>query len=197
MGEKFIWSFIPIGYNLKFEFKFLKAKIPKYNLLPIYKTEIILDNKPYIDLHSIGILINDGFKLSKLSKFTKKNLNGDIIIEYIKNNEWDNIIKYIEDETDAFIDWMKYLSKNLIKIQLKYDKTINNISYCNICLDKGYIECNKCSICSICRDKLRKCDKCNHIYKDNYCYGCDKYMEDFDIDTNTFCSDECEVENGG
>ena len=48
-----VWDFVPCGYNLKFEHDFLLKRGKLYNLY------FNLLDRPIIDLHPIGIMMND------------------------------------------------------------------------------------------------------------------------------------------
>lgn len=103
------FSFIPIGYNLGFEHKFLSYRSQKYDTFPIS-----IMARPHIDLHQLAILLNNGeFKGTKLSNLTNKTSDGNIILQYIANNEYDNIEKYIRMETDEFIKFTEWAFKTI------------------------------------------------------------------------------------
>ena len=86
--DDYDFSFIPMGYNLGFEHNFLKERT-KINNLPSVD---ILD-LPFIDLRSIGILMNMGeFKGSGLDKITGKGSTGINIPVWYNNEEYNKII---------------------------------------------------------------------------------------------------------
>ena len=67
--KKYDFDFIPVGYNLGFEHKFLLEKSAKYDLFPIS-----ILSRPCIDLHAVGIMMNKGeFRGSGLDQLTGKN----------------------------------------------------------------------------------------------------------------------------
>ncbi len=101
-----IWSFIPIGYNLSFEWKFLNSKFRKY-----LSKEIDFLSKPQIDLKHVALLMHGRFKGCKLSKFTSKKEDGQVIADYYKNKEYKKIEKYIINETEAFCEFYKKLQR--------------------------------------------------------------------------------------
>lgn len=107
--DDYPFSFIPVGYNLRFEHNFIKKRTSIHNLAQID----ILDN-PFIDLRAIGILMNEGqFKNSGLDKITGKSSDGSNIPSWYHNKEFDKIIKYIENETNEFIKFNSWLYKKM------------------------------------------------------------------------------------
>jgi len=71
-------------------------------------------------LKSILVIANKGkFKGSGLDSFSKKSGSGKQTILFIRNKEWDNLLKYIEQETEAFLDVYKILVKCIPKILKK------------------------------------------------------------------------------
>lgn len=114
------FSFVPIGYNLRFEHNFIKARAKTHELI-----EIDILDKPFIDLRAIGILMNKGmFKGSGLDKFTgKKNTGGNIPLWYA-NQEYSKIIEYIVDEAQEFIKFNSWLYKELPKLYGKFMEEI-------------------------------------------------------------------------
>ena len=76
ISNKYDFDFVPVGYNLGFEHKFLLEKSSKYNLFPI-----TVLSRPCIDLHAIGILMNKGeFRGSGLDKLTGKSHSGSPVV---------------------------------------------------------------------------------------------------------------------
>jgi len=66
--DEWDFSFVCVGYNLKFEHDFLKERAKKHNL-----SSIKLLKNAFIDLRAIGIIMNKGeFKGSGLDKITGK-----------------------------------------------------------------------------------------------------------------------------
>jgi hypothetical protein len=103
------FNFIPVGYNLGFEHNFL-IKRTEINNLPI----IDILNNPFIDLRSIGILMNHGeFKGSGLDHITGKKSDGSVLPEWYKNKEFDKILNYVKEEADEFIKLNVWLYKKM------------------------------------------------------------------------------------
>lgn len=66
ISDRYAFSFIPVGYNLLFEHKFLLQKSFSHGLIPINILQ-----RPLIDLRVIGILMNRGeFLGSGLDRIT-------------------------------------------------------------------------------------------------------------------------------
>ena len=107
------FNFVVVGYNLKFEHKFLLERSLQHDLFPIR----ILD-QPFIDLFSVGILMNKGeFKGSGLDKITNKPSTGLVILEHYKNKEWDKIEEYIKNETIQFSYFCEWCHQELHKMR--------------------------------------------------------------------------------
>lgn len=117
------FNFIPVGYNLGFEHNFLMERT-KINNLPCVD---ILDN-PFIDLHSIGILMNNGeFKGSGLDKITGKKSDGSSLPTWYKNKEFDKILDYVKLEADEFIKLNLWLRKKMPELLSDF-RNENNIN---------------------------------------------------------------------
>lgn len=119
--NKYSFDFVPVGYNLGFEHKFLLEKSSRYDLFPI---NILA--RPCIDLRSIGILMNKGeFKNSGLDKLTGKKHSGSSLIEWYEAKNYKNIENYIQQETDEFVKWYEWLHKEMPKLRNKWNKELD------------------------------------------------------------------------
>ena len=106
------WHFIPVGYNLNFEFKFLRHKLKEYFDLD-FSADHLLD-RPKNDLKLIGVILNDGqFTGATLESFTDKKHGGEKIPLWYKEEEWDKITGYVTMEANAFIAFWQELKKQL------------------------------------------------------------------------------------
>lgn len=115
------FDFIPVGYNLAFENKFLLAKSKQYGL-----SSISVLSRPCIDLHSVGILMNGGeFSGSGLDKLTGKAHSGHSILNWYPAQKYDDIEDYITDETREFVKWYVWLLKELPILRTKWDPKLN------------------------------------------------------------------------
>ena len=104
------FDFVPVGYNLAFEHKFLLEKTSKYTKL----FPITILTRPHIDLHNLGILLNGGkFKNSGLDKFTDKPSNGSQVPVWYRNKEYEKIENYIRQETKEFIKFYRWAHREL------------------------------------------------------------------------------------
>ena len=100
------WGFVPVGYNLNFEWRFLYEKFRKYSL-----PQIDFLSRPYLDLMHTALLMNGRFKGCKLSAFTSKKEDGGVIARYYKKGRFDLIEDYILDEAQAFCSLYKKLCR--------------------------------------------------------------------------------------
>ena len=116
------FDFIPVGYNLVFEHKFLLAKSRLYGL-----SEINVLYLPHVDLHSVGIMMNCGeFKGSGLDKITDKKQSGTNIPYWYSERQYDSIEKYIVDETHEFIKWYRWLLGRLPGLRTEWKSELSN-----------------------------------------------------------------------
>jgi len=112
------FNFIPIGYNLGFEHSFLIARTKVHNL-----PEIDILNNPFVDLRSIGVLMNKGeFKGSGLDKITGKKSDGSVLPTWYQNKEYDKILSYVESEANEFIKLNKWLYKKMPELLLEFTR---------------------------------------------------------------------------
>ena len=103
------WAFIPIGFNLQFEHKFLWQRCISNGLKPIS----ILDG-PFLDLMTVGVLLNSGsFKGAALDDLTSKPHDGSVIPGYYEEKKYAEIESYIKTETDEFSNFCVRLYKEM------------------------------------------------------------------------------------
>jgi len=120
--NQYSFDFIPVGYNLGFEHKFLLEKSSKYD----YLFPITILSRPFIDLRSIGVLMNKGeFKDSGLDKLTGKSHSGSPIIHWYDEKKYNEIENYIKNETEEFVKWYIWLHKELPELRNKWEKKLN------------------------------------------------------------------------
>lgn len=116
------WGFIPHGYNLYFENKFLSVRGK------IYGIYINLFERPYLDLHPLGIMMNNGFfKGSGLDKISGKESNGFAILELYSIDDWVSIENYIIQEAKEYIRLYVWLKKMMPKLRLEYQSELLSI----------------------------------------------------------------------
>ena len=121
ISNKYDFGFVPVGYNLGFEHKFLLEKSSRYNLFPI-----TILSRPCIDLHPIGILMNKGeFRGSGLDKLTGKSHSGSPVIHWYDVKKYDEIENYIKNETTEFIKWYVWLHEKLPELRTRWETKLN------------------------------------------------------------------------
>ena len=103
------FEFIPVGFNLMFEFEFLRNKFSRYlekSDLELLDVNNLQYTTPHVDLKHIAILLNGGnFYGARLSAFSPKTKNGNVIKPYYEAKQFDEIERYIKEETNAFISF--------------------------------------------------------------------------------------------
>lgn len=113
------FAFIPVGYSLGFEHKFLRERLAKHVLPPVD----ILYN-PFIDLKSVGVLMKRGeFKGSGLDHITGKPHSGSIVPEWYEKKEYEKIVNYVKVEADEFCKLVVWLFNEMPKLLMEFQKT--------------------------------------------------------------------------
>ena len=103
------WAFIPIGFNLQFEHKFLWQRCMSNGLQPVD----ILDG-PFLDLKTVGVIMNKGeFKGAALHNLTNKPHGGGNIPQLYAEKKYEEIESYIKRETEEFTTFCTRLYKEL------------------------------------------------------------------------------------
>ena len=103
------WAFIPIGFNLQFEHKFLWQRCISNGLQPI---DIL--NGPFLDLKTVAVLMNKGeFKGAALHNITNKPHGGGNIPQLYAEKKYEEIESYIKRETEEFTTFCTRLYKEL------------------------------------------------------------------------------------
>ena len=107
-----VWEFVPVGFNLKYEWNMLREKFRQYGFR--------LDGyhwRPDIDVKHVVVLLNGGrFKGSSLDRFSKKSYNGSYVREWYRNGNYRKIEEYIEEEAEAFLELLRKVTFHLRKI---------------------------------------------------------------------------------
>ncbi|MDA3855167.1 MAG: hypothetical protein PF569_02825 [Candidatus Woesearchaeota archaeon] len=109
------WQFIPVGFNLLYEWKFLSVKFKKYNL-ETFDVGHYLEKYPQVDLKFLAIIKRGEFVGASLSSISSKEEDGSVIAGYYENKEYNKILNYIEIETNGFIELYNKISKNIDEI---------------------------------------------------------------------------------
>ena len=106
-GRKF--DFIPVGYNLNFEQKFLRKRPAEHGL-----AELNITDRPMLDLHVTGVIMNNcEFGGSGLDRMTGKAQSGSEIGQWYEEKDYDRITNYIKDETKEFLKFFAWMCKEL------------------------------------------------------------------------------------
>lgn len=108
-----VWDFIPVGVNLWYDLLVLVSRCKKVLNVNI-PLEFLVGQLPKIDLKAVLILANHGkFKGSGLDQFTSKNKTGLHASRAYQQQDWESLINYIEEETEAFLDLYKKAIRNI------------------------------------------------------------------------------------
>jgi len=115
------WKFVPIGYNLSFDFFSLLYRWREIGIK--VEPKILFSEHPYIDIKPILVIFNEGsFKGTTLERFLGKQYSGLKVSEWYKAGDYTSIQEYIEDETDRFIKFYQFLIQRLPSIWLEFAK---------------------------------------------------------------------------
>ena len=110
------FSFVPVGNNLNFEFRFLAEKIRKYQSIDIDPG--YFHSRPHIDLKAVMILLNGGRFKGYHHILNKKNSGASIPIWY-KEKKFEEIIQYIIDEASTFTRFYSNVYQLMFNPQLR------------------------------------------------------------------------------
>ena len=103
------WAFIPIGFNLPFEHKFLWQRCISNGLRPV---DIL--NGPFLDLKTVAVLINKcELKGASLHKLTNKPHGGGDIPQLYNEKKYEEIESNIKKEAEEFSNFCCLLYKEL------------------------------------------------------------------------------------
>ena len=110
------WNFIPAGVNLKYDLIVIKNRSKELlNIKIPYK--FLFHKIPRMELKTILVMANRGkFKGSSFDKFSNKMTDGLSARNYIKVEDWDNLLKYINQEAEAFFEIYQKLLKGIPKL---------------------------------------------------------------------------------
>lgn len=111
-----IWDFVPVGFNLNFDFEFLISKFKKHLDVKLTSRDLHYE-RPHLDLKPIIVLLNDGeFVGATLDRFTSKQHNGKEIKEWYQNKQFDRIEQYVKNEAKSFLEFYRKVKVNIHKI---------------------------------------------------------------------------------
>jgi hypothetical protein len=114
-----LWNFIPVGFNLSYDFAklILRYKLVNINL----SARLIFSEHPYLDIRPLVIFLNGGmFKGATLENYAGKDCSGERIKGWYEAKDYNSITKYIENETKCFLSLYQYLIKILPDIGQEY-----------------------------------------------------------------------------
>ena len=116
LGEE-TWDFVAHGYCLGFEDKFLRER----SIICGLEKPIRLFDRPTVDLHSVGVLMNGGnFKGSGLDKITGKKSNGLACLTFYNAKQYDKVISYIKQETEEYLQFYSWLRQRMPKLMTEF-----------------------------------------------------------------------------
>ncbi|MCJ2520557.1 MAG: hypothetical protein LN412_06405 [Candidatus Thermoplasmatota archaeon] len=101
------WDFVPIGNRLSFDITFIVERAERHKLLSweLAQLKFYFFKKPMLDLWPILVLMNRGrFQGSSLTRFSQKKDSGGIVPALYKKGEYEEILRYIEEEREAVLD---------------------------------------------------------------------------------------------
>jgi hypothetical protein len=102
--------FEPVGNNLAFEGKFLKARMKKRGILR-NTDHLRFGQLKLLDLYPLMILINNGYPTT--AKFFGKSGRSRTVPVWYDQKRWDRIEHYIHEETNSFVKTLDYLMSKL------------------------------------------------------------------------------------
>jgi uncharacterized protein YprB with RNaseH-like and TPR domain len=104
-----LWSFVPIGNNLAFDFSFISARMRHYFGIDVLER---LMDRPCIDVKHILVMINKG-RFKNYAKIVGKGESGGNVPLWYQRKEYDKIVRYVEMEAEAFVRTYSILKRNL------------------------------------------------------------------------------------
>ena len=118
------FTFVPVGNNLNFEFKFLANKFNKYFDLDI--SSAYFHSRPSIDLKPVMILLNGG-RFKGYHLVLNKSNSGASVPDWYNNREYDKIVSYIKNEAWSFMEFYGNVHDLMFNSEFrrKIFKTIN------------------------------------------------------------------------
>ncbi len=113
------WDFVPVGFNLSFDFFSLLYRWRKINIE--VNPKFIFSDRPSIDLKPIVIMCNGGlFKGANLGRFIGKKDSGLKVSEWCKEGDYSSVQEYIKDEAYKFINFYQFLVSRMPEVWLEF-----------------------------------------------------------------------------
>ena len=114
------FDFVPVGYNLGFEHRFLSCRSEMHGL-----PAINIRDRPMMDLHTTGVIMNRcEFKGSGLDRMTGKAQSGSMVGRWYADGDYGKITEYVEDEAREFIRFFSWLCRELPILHKRFAGTI-------------------------------------------------------------------------
>ena len=114
-----VWNFIPVGFNLSYDFA--KLLIRYKNIGVNIPARLLFCEHPFLDIRPIVIFLNGGmFKGATLEQYAGKHCSGDKIKAWYEAKDYKAIEDYITNETKAFLDLYGYLIRTLPAMGMEY-----------------------------------------------------------------------------
>lgn len=99
------WKFVPVGFNLDFELRFLFVRAKDLGILPAdARYEDVAAQRPRKDVQMIAVLMNGGqFKGASLDNFSAKPGTGKEVLDAYAAKDYDRIVEYAKKEMWGFL----------------------------------------------------------------------------------------------
>jgi hypothetical protein len=111
-----IWNFIPVGFNLPFDWRVILARA-KVNGLSVPPLEQMYSAKPSIDLKPIAtIAYHFEFKGIGLDRITNKEGSGNDVIDLYAKKDFEGIRRYIDQEYHATMQALEVFMRRFPEI---------------------------------------------------------------------------------
>jgi len=104
-----LWSFVPIGNNLVFDFFFIGTRMRHYFGVDILER---LMGRLCIDVKHVLVMNNNG-RFKNYAKIIGKSESGGNVPLWYQRKEYDKIVRYVEMEAEVFVHTYSILKRNL------------------------------------------------------------------------------------
>lgn len=113
------FKFIPTGVNLNYDLIVIKNRCKELLNITI-PCKILFHDIPRMELKTNLVMANKGkFTGASLDRFSNKKTDGLLARKYIKGEDWDNLLQYIDQEAEAFFEIYQRLLKHMPEFLLK------------------------------------------------------------------------------
>ncbi|MFQ5979863.1 MAG: hypothetical protein ACE5OZ_17165 [Candidatus Heimdallarchaeota archaeon] len=114
------WSFVPIGFDLRSDFRFLRIRAEE-SLGKTLDPEKIYENLPSIDLLPTAVLMNKGrFRGTSLAWLVGQTINSSASRWY-RAQEYDRVLERIYWKKELFLEFYGYLRRELPCVWAKHE----------------------------------------------------------------------------